>query len=216
AADAAVRQLDDVLLAAILDAAAAEDLAVDSDIAELVDDDRKAASVRLFEQVADQRCLAGAEKAGHDGTGHAIDGFHRVRSSRLASDGIRAIRPRLSAAGRSRNGMNPSWDDANSRAPATRSCALSVSSSPNRHLQQPPRSTAAPMPRRQRPGHEACRPSMPLPTAAARVSRTGLGPGRAASAGPSRNRQVLHTMIVTPVGTTPAVAPESPAAGSPD
>src|SRR5690606_1168735 len=72
------------------------------------------------------------------------------------------------------------------------------------------------MPRRQLPRHEACRTSMPLPTAAARVSRTSLEPGRGSSAGPSRNRQVLHTMIVTPVGTTPAVAPESPAAGSPD
>ena len=44
AADAAVGQLDDAVLAAGLDAAALEDLAVDADVAELVDDDGQAAA----------------------------------------------------------------------------------------------------------------------------------------------------------------------------
>ena len=70
AADAAVGQLDDVILRAALDAAALQDLAVDADIAELVDDHGEAAAVGILQHVADQRRLAGAEEAGDDGAGN--------------------------------------------------------------------------------------------------------------------------------------------------
>ena len=42
AADAAIGEFDDVLLGAALDAAVLKDVAVDPDIAELVDDERRA------------------------------------------------------------------------------------------------------------------------------------------------------------------------------
>ena len=71
AAQAAVGQLDDVFLRAGGVAAAFEDFAVDADIAELVDDDGKAAALRVGDHVADERRLAGAEKAGDDGAGDA-------------------------------------------------------------------------------------------------------------------------------------------------
>ena len=70
AADAAIGELDDVVLAAGLDAAGFEDLAVDADVAELVDDEGEAAAVGVLQEVADQRRLAGAEKAGDDGAGN--------------------------------------------------------------------------------------------------------------------------------------------------
>ena len=73
AADAAIGELDDVLLRARLDAAALEDIAVDADVAELVDDDRQPAATGVFQDVADQRRLAGAEKAGDDGAGDAFE-----------------------------------------------------------------------------------------------------------------------------------------------
>ena len=50
-------------------AAALQDLAVDADIAELVDDQRDAPALGILQQVADQRGLAGAEEAGDDGGG---------------------------------------------------------------------------------------------------------------------------------------------------
>ena len=71
AAQAAIGELDDVLLGAGGIAAAFEDLAVDADIAELVDDHREPAPVGVGEHVADQRGLARAEKAGDDGAGDA-------------------------------------------------------------------------------------------------------------------------------------------------
>ncbi len=51
------------------DAAAEDQLAVDADVAELVDDQRQAPAAGGVEQVADQRRLAGAEEAGDDGGG---------------------------------------------------------------------------------------------------------------------------------------------------
>ena len=71
AAQAAIGELDDVLLRAGGIAAAFEDFAVDADIAELVDDDGEPAAVGIGQHVADQRRLAGAEKAGDDGAGDA-------------------------------------------------------------------------------------------------------------------------------------------------
>ena len=50
AAEAAVRQLDDVFLGAALDAARAQDRAVDADVAELVDDQRQAAALGILDQ----------------------------------------------------------------------------------------------------------------------------------------------------------------------
>ena len=70
AADAAIGQFDDVLLAAGRIAAALQDLAVDAHVAELVDDQRDAAALGVLQHVADQRGLAGAEEAGDDGGGN--------------------------------------------------------------------------------------------------------------------------------------------------
>jgi len=70
AADAAVRQLDDAVLRAAFDAAALQDLAVDADIAELVDDHGEPPPVGVLEHVPHQGRLAGAEKAGDDRAGN--------------------------------------------------------------------------------------------------------------------------------------------------
>jgi len=69
AADAAVGEFDDVVLGAALDPAALQDVAVDADVAELVDDDGEAATVRLLQQAADEGGLARAQEAGDDGGG---------------------------------------------------------------------------------------------------------------------------------------------------
>ncbi len=71
AAEAAIGELDDVLLRAGGVAAAFENLAVDADIAELVHDDGKPPPVGVLEHMTDQRRLAGAEEAGDDGAGDA-------------------------------------------------------------------------------------------------------------------------------------------------
>ncbi len=71
AAQAAIGELDDVLLGAGGIAAAFQDLAVDADIAELIDDDGEPPPVGVLEHMADQRRLARAEKAGDDGAGDA-------------------------------------------------------------------------------------------------------------------------------------------------
>ena len=108
AADAAVGQLDDAVLRAALDAAALQDLAVDADIAELVDDHGEPAPAGILQHVADQRRLAGAEKAGDDRAGHLGDAAHD--SSFGCSNpigGTRAITPLRNAAGRSRQGTMP-------------------------------------------------------------------------------------------------------------
>jgi hypothetical protein len=84
AADAAIVQFDDIVLAAGLDAAALQHLAVDAEIAELVDDQRDLPPVGVLQQVADHRRLAGAEKAGD----------HRGRNL-----GLHVVIPSFSAAG---------------------------------------------------------------------------------------------------------------------
>src|SRR5262249_8282743 len=70
AADAAVGQLDHVVLGAALDAAAFDDGPVDAQVAELVDDQRQLAAVGRLQQMADESGLAGAEEAGDDGRGN--------------------------------------------------------------------------------------------------------------------------------------------------
>src|SRR5690606_3202431 len=69
AADAAIGELDHVLLAAGLVAATGKNLPVDTELPELVDDQRDALAPGMGEQVAHQRGLAGAEEAGNDGDG---------------------------------------------------------------------------------------------------------------------------------------------------
>ena len=69
AADAAVGKFDDRLFRAGRVGAAFEEIAVDADVAELVDDEREPPPAGVREQMADQRRLAGAEKAGDDGDG---------------------------------------------------------------------------------------------------------------------------------------------------
>ena len=70
AAQAAIGKLDDILLGAGGVAARLENLAVDADIAELVDDHREAAALRVLDHMADERGFAGAQKAGDDGAGN--------------------------------------------------------------------------------------------------------------------------------------------------
>ena len=86
AAQAAIGKLDDVVLGAILVAAAEQQLAVDAELAEFVDDDREPAPLRPRQQMAHEARLAGAEKAGD----------HRRRNPAHVS------RPSARAAGRRR------------------------------------------------------------------------------------------------------------------
>jgi hypothetical protein len=67
AAQTAVGEFDDIFFRTVLDAAGAQNVAVDADVAEFVDDERKASVAGVFQQITDQRRLAGAEKAGDDG-----------------------------------------------------------------------------------------------------------------------------------------------------
>ena len=73
AAETAVRKLDDVLFRAGFVAAAFQDFAVDTDVTELVDDDSKSPSLRMGQNMADQRRFSRAEKAGHNGAGYASE-----------------------------------------------------------------------------------------------------------------------------------------------
>ena len=90
AAQAAIGQLDDVLVGAALDAAGAQDLAVDAEGAELVDDHRDAPPAGIGEDMAHQRRLAGAEEAGDDGggdfRGHASSCVGKRPRTALASE----------------------------------------------------------------------------------------------------------------------------------
>src|SRR4249920_580222 len=83
AADAAIGELDDILLGAAFDTAAPQHLAIDADAAELVDDNGKPLAARGLEQVADERGFTGAEEAGDDGRGDAA----RVGHSAASLDG---------------------------------------------------------------------------------------------------------------------------------
>ncbi len=78
AADAAIGELDDALLLVARGVAAGlQDVAIDADVAELIDDQREAAAAGVGEKMTDQRRLPRAEEAGDDGrrnlgeTGHA-------------------------------------------------------------------------------------------------------------------------------------------------
>ena len=69
AADAAVGEFDDRLFRAGRVGAALDEIAVDADVAEFVDDEREPPAAGVRHEMADQRRLAGAEKAGDDGDG---------------------------------------------------------------------------------------------------------------------------------------------------
>ena len=71
AAQTAIGQFDDVLLGTRGVAATFQDLAVNADIAELIDNDGEPAARRVGDDVANERGFAGAEKAGDDGAGNA-------------------------------------------------------------------------------------------------------------------------------------------------
>ena len=121
AAEAAIGQLDDVLLLAALDAAAPQRLAVDAQRAELVDDDGDAAAARMGHQVAHQRGLPGAEEAGDDGGGDlggggahaAVSGAVCVGSAR-AKGGTRPSTTLFREAGRFEGMTTPVREAANS------------------------------------------------------------------------------------------------------
>src|SRR5260370_24180335 len=80
AADATVGQLHDPVFGAALDAAALQNLAVDADVAEFVDDHRKAAPTGILENMANECCLAGAEEARDDCAGNFGKGCHQESS----------------------------------------------------------------------------------------------------------------------------------------
>src|SRR5581483_835654 len=77
AADAAVGEFDDLVRPAIV-VAIGDQSAVEAEIAELVDDDRKPPTPCLCDEVADERGLPRAEKARDDGGGDAS--VHRAIS----------------------------------------------------------------------------------------------------------------------------------------
>ena len=107
AADAAVGKLEDVVLHAVLDAAALDDLRVDAELAELVDDEREATTVGVGEEVADEARLARAEEAGdHGGGGPGRHGQWSLvrwaasaRAARAAGAARAAPPPRRAASG---------------------------------------------------------------------------------------------------------------------
>ena len=63
-ADAAIGELDDILLAAILDTAAEQNFAVDAELAEFVDQEGEPPAIIVFNHIADQTRLAGTKEAG--------------------------------------------------------------------------------------------------------------------------------------------------------
>ena len=203
AAQAAIGEFDDIFLRTGGVAAAFEDFAVDADIAELVDDDGEAAALRIGEHVADQRGLAGAEEAGDDGAGDAgeicvvpvmnCSWLVAGSSSEKFSGGTRAIRPRLSGAGRPRQGIMPSAAPASSRAPSTSAGAVFVEAaehiSPGAVAAQGRAGAARAV------GEAADRPHarLPVPAAACAVAAASNAPGRGSPSGSPGRLQVMQT-----------------------
>src|SRR5262249_48662775 len=118
AAEAAVGQFDDVLLRTGLVAATLENFAVDADVAELVHDHGQSPTVRMSQDVPDQRRLPGPWEPGQEGGGRARGGSAHSPPSRLRG-GPRAMSPRLTVCGLPRHGMMPSVAHARRRAPST-------------------------------------------------------------------------------------------------
>ena len=109
ATDAAIRKLDDAILAAALHVAPFENLSVDADVAELVDDDGKAAPFCALEHVAHEGRLARTEEASHDRAGNFDDAGHATSGSGLTNPkgGILETTPLRNASGRSLHGTMP-------------------------------------------------------------------------------------------------------------
>ena len=142
AAEAAIRQLDDVVVAAGRVAAAEQQLAVDAELAELVDDDRQAVAGGGGDQMAHQAGLAGAEKAGDDRRGDAPHGSASLQHQRQAggdehdavgergdllvepAGGVAEIGGRAGSPARGR--ARPRWRPARPGPPASRSAAHSA------------------------------------------------------------------------------------------
>src|SRR5262245_5160773 len=80
AAQAAVRELNNILLRAAFDAAALQHFAVDADAAELIDDDGEPLAPRRLKQVTEKRSFPRAEEAGDDGCGDAGSVGHSAAS----------------------------------------------------------------------------------------------------------------------------------------
>ena len=116
AADAAVGKLDDRVFRASRVRATLDEIAINPDVAEFVDDERKAPPAGVGQKMADQRGLAGAEKAGDDGDGRLGEhpGSHLSNSvvSAGASGGVRETTPLRKASGRSRQGTIPTGEAA--------------------------------------------------------------------------------------------------------
>ena len=213
AADAAIGELDDVLLRAGLDAAAFEDLAVDADIAELVDDDRQPAAAGVLQDVADQRRLAGAEKAGDDGAGDAFERCGHDWIPMMARGGMRATRPRFRLSGRPRQGSRPSTRSGE-QAGAGDEVGAAVGARGRRTHSSRRRASAA------RPTAGACncrgirprRPGWRARAAASRVAaassaagtRLGIGAGRIAAGAAHQNRDVA---AINGIRREPAASP---------
>ena len=71
-ADAAIGQFDNVLFLAGFRPAALQRIAIDAEITKLVDDQRDASAIGIFQHVADERCLARTEETGDDGGGDLL------------------------------------------------------------------------------------------------------------------------------------------------
>ena len=89
AADTPVGELDDIILGTVLDAAAFQDLGVDTKTAEFVDDHGNAASLGVGQQMPHQCCFAGSQEAGNDGRGdlRRVKGRHWISSLAAISSG---------------------------------------------------------------------------------------------------------------------------------
>src|SRR5262249_38100437 len=129
AAEAAVGQFDDVLLRTGLVAATLENFAVDADVAELVHDHGQSPTVRMGQDVADQRRLPGPEETGHDGARHARGRSAHSTSSKLTG-GTRAGGPRLGGLGPSRPGVDAAVAHPRRRAPSTSAGPQAISRPP--------------------------------------------------------------------------------------
>ncbi|MNY04682.1 hypothetical protein D3C86_1373720 [compost metagenome] len=130
-ADAAIGQFDDVFFRAAFNTAAFQNFAIDTDLAEFIDDDRQPLAVKLFEKTAQQRGFAGPQKTGNDGAGNAVQKGAHDLSSVKSNGGMRATMPRFNGSGRPRQGIRPSGAAASSRAPVNKSSASPVVSPPN-------------------------------------------------------------------------------------
>ena len=128
AAQAAIGEFEDRIHRTVLVGAGFQDVSVNADIAEFIDDHGEPQALRVLHQIADQRRLPRAEKAGDDGDGGLADrrgesvahadwsSLARAAVAAGAAEwedesgkgGIRAITPLRKICGRSRHGTIPS------------------------------------------------------------------------------------------------------------